>query len=290
MQHLTGPTTQHLNVIRAISNVIYLAGDDGYLYRGDPRFGFQSIELPTNTTVWDILKHGNYTFIFGEEGTIYRSNFGDDWVVKRQGDPGQQFHHAKIDGNNRIWALGSNVGPYVSADEGENWFVYDQFGGTSVSGFYSIEFFPTARRGYIATGVQAFRTYDNGNLWNGPIAIEAIPNDILFFSADELMMGCSNGTILRSYNFGGSWERANIPALVSERINRIIEVPNDGYVAISAFYINGDERHGRIWQSFDRQNWFLIADIDHEIRDIAVEPTQGIFVCGTDGFFGKLAH
>ncbi len=280
---------RHLNVLRYYNGTIYIGGESGTLLYGSPRSGFSHGRLQTVVSIWDVAVGSGNQFAFGGDGNIFRlTNTGiwDTIYHLSQHD----FRRTAFDGSDRLWALSVNSTPSVAIPPYSVWNQYSAVGGTTVTNFTAINFHPPSSRGYLTSSSQCFRSYDNGITWSGGIPLKYLANDILFLNQDEMLLACNNGKIMRSYDFGLNWEFAQIDSKVEEQMNRVITLSSRLFLAVSGYYYTDDStgvtsRRGRMWRSRDKQNWELLTDIPHNINDIAYSPLDGLYICGSEGFF-----
>lgn len=293
VQQLDPPngTSGHFNALRFINGVLYIVGENGLIAKGIPGNEFMLHYHPYGVTFWEILDVRDAILVFGSFGTIYRTTDGVNWVTVTLDSMafGLCYRKAAIDGANRIWALGENTLIHYSTDNGITWNMVDHHNLIRYRDYTAIAFFPNGR-GYLTTSTVGFWTTNNGVSWQGIRGINNSTNHILFLSSSELMLACNSGTILRSYDFGYSFQPANLIDVTQESINKVIQLGDRTFLAVSAYLDSNEQRRGKVWRSINGNDWWSIYQTQEEIRDITLGPDGTILICGTNRFLASIVR
>lgn len=288
---LTPPpsTTGHFNAVRFIESVLYIVGENGLIASGNLISGYNIHYHPYGVTFWDILYANGTVLVFGSFGVIYRKDGDSQWTTVTQDSiaAGLRYRKADVDGANRIWALGDNTFLHYSLDNGLTWQQYFQQNMNQYRAFTAIRFFPGGR-GFLTTGTVGFWTTNNGIEWQGIRAINHTVNDILFVSPQEMYLACYGGDILRSLDFGTTWSSVNLSCVENESFYKVVQLGDRTFLAVSGYTDSLESRRGRVWRSKNGLDWWCIHDTNQEIRDITVDSSGLIIICGTNSFLATI--
>lgn len=242
---------------------------------------------------------------------LYRTNdYGESWSMIAVGTPGvaTNFYMSVVQSSadtSVLIAGGFNVdGIRRSVNSGQTWeralndpdfrrmfFISD-----------AIVPDPTSTRSFVAArgegGNTLYRSADNGATWDSVSSVpQAITSRICTItvrpdSAQQILLGCKGGIIMRSSDSGLTWQRASIagrPGIKSDtEFPKIVyspTVPNRVYAVAAIGLAQNRLQNGGLWRSDDAgASWSLIAFPDTSLWALEIYEKNGVDQIWVGGF------
>jgi uncharacterized repeat protein (TIGR01451 family) len=159
-----------------------------------------------NSKVTDFHFTGNINgWLVGSFGLLAQTTDGGQTFSFQQKNTVPNFTSVTVQNKNRAWAIGPDLKPWISNDNGKNWVksLLTNFN------FQKIQF-PIPSVGYASIGSKLLKTQTGGANWTeilSPPGFGGI-NDFFFVNKERGWVITSNGS-LRTLNGGATWETFN---------------------------------------------------------------------------------